>query len=151
MNKYHPSSVCCLFDQDRKNDDHSELTSWSSQADNYGIKLSADPYFYYTLDGRHPPKTEEQELIESKMQIARQQEKIDILSSKLSQCEVENEALKIERRVFVDELALGCKHQLSTQKRRHSTESNGSMHFLIDSNAKLVMENELLLLLCSLM
>jgi len=71
-----------------------------SQAD---FKLAADPYFYYTLDTRHS-KTAEQELIDLKLQVARQHEKIDMLSSKVSQYEVENAILKAEKTALVDEL-----------------------------------------------
>ena len=52
-----------------------------------------------------------------KMQIARQQETIDILSCRLGQCEDEREALQTEKCVLVDELARAIKEQPDTRRR----------------------------------
>jgi len=155
-----PSSVSVCSSLIQENDDRSELTVtgpcygddlWSCYGDDLS-QLAVDPYYYYyhtlDLDGSHPSKTEKQELLDLKLQIARQQEKLDILSSKLSKCEVENEALKAEKAVLVDELALAHgatqeQPQLITRRRQFSKagDSGGSMQLLIDTNSKLVMDN----------
>ena len=77
-----PSSVC--FSLNRENDNRSELTGpcyddGLSQGDEFGVNLAADPYYYHTLDGSHPPQTENQELLDLKLQIGRQQEELEIL------------------------------------------------------------------------
>lgn len=72
-----------------------------------GIKLSADPYFFYTLDKRRSEKTEKsekQELMDLRMQVVRQQEKITRLESKLCQALVENEELKAEKSTMAEQL-----------------------------------------------
>ena len=109
-NIIHPSTVCFSYDQER--DDHSELTVDNAivhqKESTRGIKLGADPYFYHSLDrSRHPlpGNSHQQELYEMKLKIAIQEEKLDMLSSKLSQCQVENELLQSENATLVNELA----------------------------------------------
>eukprot|EP00579_Thalassiosira_antarctica_P031480 CAMPEP_0202032978 /NCGR_PEP_ID=MMETSP0905-20130828/65809_1 /ASSEMBLY_ACC=CAM_ASM_000554 /TAXON_ID=420261 /ORGANISM="Thalassiosira antarctica, Strain CCMP982" /LENGTH=388 /DNA_ID=CAMNT_0048596861 /DNA_START=68 /DNA_END=1234 /DNA_ORIENTATION=- len=176
-----PSSVICfslLDDLNREDDARSELTVPSygddlSQEDDFGIKLAADPYYYNALDLSHHSRAENQEQLDLKLQIVRQQEKLDKLSSNLSQCEVENEALKAENAVrqqekldklssnlsqcevenealkaenaiLVDELALTTQEQSTTRRGWFSKGANGnggSMQLLVDTNAKLMMDN----------
>jgi len=139
------SSVC--FSLNQENDDPSERTEltviWPyydddlSQEDEFGIHQGADPY----LDGSHPSQTEKQELLDLKLRIIRQQEKLDILSSKLSQCEAENEALKAEKAVLVDELARahGATQEQHITRRgwfSNAGDNVGSMQLLIDTNSK---------------
>ena len=117
-----PSWVCfSLDDLNQENDDRSKLTGPYygddlSQEDDFGAKLATDPFYYRTLDGSHHSRAENQGQLDLKLKIARQQEKLDMLSSKLSQCEVENEALKAEKAVLVDELALSVQEQPSQDK-----------------------------------
>lgn len=111
-NIIHPSTVCFSYNQER--DDQSELTVDNDivhqKESTRGIKLGADPYFYHSLDrSRHPlpgnSHQHQQELYGMKLKIARQEEKLDMLSSKLSQCQVENEILQSENATLVNELA----------------------------------------------
>eukprot|EP00579_Thalassiosira_antarctica_P032643 CAMPEP_0201994860 /NCGR_PEP_ID=MMETSP0905-20130828/2553_1 /ASSEMBLY_ACC=CAM_ASM_000554 /TAXON_ID=420261 /ORGANISM="Thalassiosira antarctica, Strain CCMP982" /LENGTH=357 /DNA_ID=CAMNT_0048549905 /DNA_START=46 /DNA_END=1119 /DNA_ORIENTATION=+ len=159
-----PSSVC--FQINQENDDRSELTvTWPcygddlSQEDEFGVKLAADPYLvqvgvklaanpyhYHTLDRSHSFKTENQELLDLKLRIVRQQEKLDLLSSKLSQCEVENKAIKAEKAVLVDELAHahGATQEQPITRRgwfSKAEDNVGSMQLLIDANSKLMIDN----------
>lgn len=152
MGRNHPSSIPYSPKTDRDLD-QSELTcslrddEFLPQAEDFGIKLAADPYFYYTLDARHPAKTDRQELIELKLQIARQQEKLDALSLKLSQAEVENEALVAEKTALVEELASRGEDQSAPTDIKIFTkglgdeDSDSAVRELMDANARLVTEN----------
>lgn len=139
--------IDCELDQDR--DDLSEITcplredEDLSKADDFGIKLAADPYFFYTLDARHPAKTDKQELIELKLQVARQQEKLGELLSKLNQAQNENEVLKAENAVLLVELQLSSKSedQSTTKSEQGVASDDGAVQELLGTNAKLVTEN----------
>ena len=96
-------------------DDHSELTLAldrdeyiTSQVVPLDFKLSADPYFNYTMDERNnnPTKDKDQEIMHLKMQIARQQERIEKLSSDLQDAHCENELLNAENAQLINELTL---------------------------------------------
>ena len=124
-----PSSICFYSRQEKDiGDDHSELTLDSgeyitSQVVPLDFKLSADPYFYYTMDERNgnPTKDKDQEIMQLKMQIARQQERIEELSSNLQNAECENELLKAENGQLVNELTLPTMETNSiSSKKNHS-------------------------------
>lgn len=97
----------------------------------------------------------EQELIEAKLEIAKQREELDILRSKLSRCQkekedlaVENKSLKMEKTALVEEVAQFMKEkklQSNAQKRwfgaAERTSSGGSMQLLLETNSKLMMDN----------
>ena len=96
MRTFHPPNFIS-FSSKQQDDECSCLTQLSDNeypGEDFGIQISADPYFFHTLDKRHSQKTEKQELMELKIQVARQLEKIDLLESRLSQTIVENEELK---------------------------------------------------------
>ena len=118
-----PSSICfyshllcpCSHPEKDIGDDHSELTLAldrdeyiTSQVVPLDFKLSADPYFNYTMDERNnnPTKDKDQEIMHLKMQIARQQERIEKLSSDLQDAHCENELLNAENAQLINELTL---------------------------------------------
>ena len=125
-----PPSSICFYSRPEKDigDVHSELTLDSgeyitSQVVPLDFKLSADPYFYYTMDERNgnPTKDKDQEIMQLKMQIARQQERIEELSSNLQNAECENELLKAENGQLVNELTLPTMETNSiSSKKNHS-------------------------------
>lgn len=141
-----PSSVSIYGQED---DNGSELTGplYSdddlSLTDDFGIKLAADTYYYHTLDGQHAPAAERRELLELRMQIIRQQEKLDILSSKLSQSGDENEALRAEKKVLVNELHAIQEKSISTPSCCFSNTDNDGESMLTSAptNAKLMADN----------
>ncbi|KAL7528759.1 hypothetical protein ACHAWF_002688, partial [Thalassiosira exigua] len=98
-------------------DENASASGYTSGADDFGIKLAADPYFYYTLDNRHPPKNKEEEIVELKLQIAKQQKKLDALASQLGQCQEECEVLKAENAELVDKMAASHKHKKNDEGR----------------------------------
>eukprot|EP00585_Thalassiosira_rotula_P010378 CAMPEP_0196148886 /NCGR_PEP_ID=MMETSP0910-20130528/28629_1 /TAXON_ID=49265 /ORGANISM="Thalassiosira rotula, Strain GSO102" /LENGTH=360 /DNA_ID=CAMNT_0041411683 /DNA_START=53 /DNA_END=1135 /DNA_ORIENTATION=+ len=150
-NEPYPSFVSFSLDDDNHEiDDRSEMTGSCysddllQHEDDFGINLTADPYYYHTLNGPHHTFPQKHEHLELKLQIARQQEKLDILSSKLSQMEVENEALKSEKAGLVDELILAHQKQPISIHELSSGEANanaGPIKLLIDVNANLMKEN----------
>ena len=109
-----------------------------STTDEFGVKLSADTYYYlnhHTNDEVKAHESERKELLELKLQILRQQEKIDALSSNLSECQDVIEVHEKEKAVLIDELAV------VTQEKKKPTQSGwfpkgsnvgGSMQMLID-------------------
>jgi len=181
MNDMPPIPICVSYD-DQENDDCSEVTWTSSDYETVvdcpmAVKRATDPNYHNKLDGTHPSQTyhprssslldricastdivslEEkqfQELVRLKLQVAQQKEMLDLLSSKLSQSQVENKALEVEKILLSDELALArcamAKRPTLPVKRQSPplgimtlTNSNeGSMQMLSDTNAKLVAEN----------
>ena len=126
MSDFPPTFVC--FSSDQQDEESSCLSQPSfddesespSHPIDRGIKLSADPYFFYTLDKRHSEKTEKQELMELRLQVARQQEKISRLESKLSQALVENEELKAAKSTMAEQLTNSIQGQSSALRRRSS-------------------------------
>mmetsp|Transcript_22282 Transcript_22282/g.39230 ORF Transcript_22282/g.39230 Transcript_22282/m.39230 type:complete len:360 (-) Transcript_22282:346-1425(-) len=166
-----PFSVCRSFDG-RENDDHTNtnlrvlltrpcggneaIQEECDLAHLFATKQNSQMYRPRSLslpdqiliDTVPLQEKQRQELIHLKLRIAQQKEKLGILSSKLSQCEVENEALKAEKAVLVDKLAHAHgatqeQPQLITRRRQFSKagDSGGSMQLLIDTNSKLVMDN----------
>lgn len=132
-----PSSVCFTLTQE--DDDN----------DNDGSELTEDNDNHYHKHPTTSRRIEKRELRELK-------EKLDILSSRLIQCETENEVLQAEKAVLVDEMAL------SQQQRQQSSSSQptmrrswfstkagvgdmningGSMQLLVDTNARLMLDN----------
>lgn len=106
------------------------------------------------------------EIIKLKLQIARQQEKLDMQSSQLRRTQAECETLKTENTSLVNELAatgIGEEEERSSStggassrwfpRRRGSTNSpachGGSMQLLLDTNAKLMMDNKRLQAECT--
>ena len=126
--------VCCNSREEREQFGKSEITQDGSDAFNLppdesdiGLQLTADPYFYHTLslagsgDGgvgnrrnstsntsgrRHINSTTSNytQIIQLKLQLARQQESIEQLSSQLRACKVENEVLIAENKSLVNEV-----------------------------------------------
>lgn len=149
-----PSSISFPLNQEDDDGSEPELTGPCcygcdfSQGDDYGPKQAADHCYCRTLsDGIHPSQTGKQELLDLKLQIVRQQKKLNTLSSKLSQYKIENEALKVEKEILVDELANahGATHEQPITTRRgwfsRAGDNGGSMQMLIDINSKLMMDN----------
>lgn len=99
---------------------------------NANCALMSDPY--------------RQENLELKLQMVRQKQEIDLLSSRLRQCKVENEALHAENAVLVDKLVFSAQEPPNPELRwsskgRARSDSGGSMQLLIDKNAKLMTDN----------
>lgn len=96
MNALPPSTIYCSFDQEDEHDDYQSEVTWredeyASQPDVFGIDLPhEDPY--------------KQQLIDLKYQIAKQRLMLDMLSSKLTQCQVENECLRARNTQLSDDL-----------------------------------------------
>mmetsp|Transcript_34094 Transcript_34094/g.71758 ORF Transcript_34094/g.71758 Transcript_34094/m.71758 type:complete len:513 (+) Transcript_34094:17-1555(+) len=165
-----PLSLCLSF-EGQEYDDRSDLT-WASGRDdcsdeesaaktNFSIsgaqdrKQPAHPSSVYQparasrsvsqLDQKH-------EFVNLKLQIAKQKEKLDILSAKLRQSQAEVEALKAERLSLIDQLALardgGSSHDsehsasLSMRRLNFAAHSGGSMQMILDMNSKLMAEND---------
>lgn len=164
-----PSSVSVCFSLNQEdNDSYSKLSGQSSYAahllqddDNVGIELVAESYYqhHHALDSSNPSQTENNELLELKLRILRQQERLDILASKLSQCEVENELLEAEKAVLVNELAPYFKHD---EQATANVESNcfsktiehvnvGSLQLPLGINTKLVADHARLQMLTDIM
>mmetsp|Transcript_17315 Transcript_17315/g.31290 ORF Transcript_17315/g.31290 Transcript_17315/m.31290 type:complete len:357 (-) Transcript_17315:99-1169(-) len=128
-----PSSVCFSTtdddDQGQENDDHSECT-----------RACCD-------DDISPPRAKDQDQLDLKLRILRQQEKLDLVLSKLSKFEAENETLNAENTALVDKLAhSNSKHSISrstwfSKADNNSNNNGGSMQLLLDTNAKLMMDN----------
>jgi hypothetical protein len=158
-----PSSVCFSLDEiDQADGDHSELTGSSYYGDYDDIdnnllsgadrneRATDQRCYLHELDQPlFHANEQDRELIKLKLQIARQQEHVDIIASKLSKCEVENEVLQSEKATLVDELARETHELPPTAPRgggwlfsKSSSANNlGSMQMLVDNNAKLMMEN----------
>lgn len=142
-----------IEDRHQETDDRSELTGSCysddlSREDEFGIKCAADPYYYHTLcHDSHSFLPEKQELLKLQLQISRQQEKIDILSSKLSECETENEVLKAENKALLDALPLAAQEETTKRAELPLLEANGNndnagpLKMLVDLNANLTTEN----------
>mmetsp|Transcript_5310 Transcript_5310/g.9742 ORF Transcript_5310/g.9742 Transcript_5310/m.9742 type:complete len:411 (-) Transcript_5310:116-1348(-) len=149
-----PLSICVSLDDANQEDDGSELTgpcfdSEDLSHNDLGGELTADPYYYPKLGGSQLGSSiHDKGQLAMKMQVARQQEKIDILLAKLSQYDVENKALKAEKAVLIDKLAL-FSHQDQEEPiarrgswfSKASNSNGGSMQLLVDTNAKLMKEN----------
>ena len=72
-------------------------------------QLTADPYYFHTLSPQASKKLgldTTQGLVTLKIQNARQQEKIEIISSQLRACKVENEQLKAENTSLLKEVMI---------------------------------------------
>ena len=120
--------------------------------------VAGDTYINYP-----PPTaitTNNQELIELKLQLAQQKEKVDKISSQLKACQAENDVLKIENKSLLDQLAPNRKEEqilrpsssrwFSTRRVRDTTRDTttpgsatggGSMQMLLDANSKLMVDN----------
>ena len=85
--------------------------------------------------------TDQQEIINFKLQIARQQEMLDILSLKYSQCQVEIDALKTENALLIDERALAAVPPVRPKGWFPPSKCRGSMQMLISANAKCMTDN----------
>jgi regulator of replication initiation timing len=85
--------------------------------------------------------TDQQEIINFKLQFARQQEMLANLSLKLSKCAVEIDALKTENEVLIDERALPAVPPVRSKGWFSTSECRGSMQMLISVNAKYMTEN----------
>jgi len=85
--------------------------------------------------------TDQQEIINFKLQFARQQEMIDNLSLKLSKCEVEIDALKTQNAVLIDKQALAAVPPVRPKGWFSTSECRGSMQMLIGVNAKYMTDN----------
>jgi hypothetical protein len=95
-----------------------------------------------TRERMHPCHlADQQEIINFKLQFARQQEMLDNLSLKLSKCEVEIDALKTENAVLIDERALAAAPTVRSKGWFSSSECRGSMQMLISVNAKYMTDN----------
>ena len=68
-----------------------------------------------------------------------------MLSSKLCQREAENEALNAEKSVLLDKLAIPIRERPAAASRgwfsKGANGSGGSMQLLVDTNAKLMIDN----------
>lgn len=177
-----PSSIHLIHHSERSEsddydcdyDDCSEITG-----------PAADPCYIYsgmTMSHHHPPRnSQEKELLELKLQILKQQEKITSLASRLDERERENETLEQEKAVLVEELALANKNTnesasestaprrgrgRSRTTRRQSSLTKGDndssnaaaaahhehdMKRLIEANTKLVTENSSLKVIANVM
>ena len=93
-----------------------------------------------------------QELIDLKLQVAKQREQIDILSSKLSTSQVVNEVAKAENATLVDEITQARDfietnsiskrfNPFSSIKSAPPVNNGGSMQMLIDTNTRLTIDN----------
>lgn len=152
MLRTHPFSIRFAPDG-RDGDDHSELTGPRSFGDHWQDDdsllggMAADPYYYHNFGGIVPSSPEKRDMFDLKIQLARQQEKLESLSSKLRQCEVENESLEAEKAALVDELALAIEKQTPTKREERPTfeseinDNAGPIRLLVDYNAALTMEN----------
>jgi len=116
------------------NHDGSDLTGpcCDDALSNANCALMSDPY--------------RQDNLELKLQMVRQKQEIDLLSSRLRQCKVENEALHAENAVLVDKLVFSAQEPPNPELRwsskgRARSDSGGSMQLLIDKNAKLMTDN----------
>ena len=115
-----------LFNQHQiENDDCSELT------------------FVDNPPQEESKKKEARQVIDLKMKLAQQQERLDALTSKLNQYQAENEALTTEKMTLVDELVTHTRQEQPIKRRRwFSAREKGSLQMLLDANAKLMMDNE---------
>eukprot|EP00579_Thalassiosira_antarctica_P007423 CAMPEP_0201886386 /NCGR_PEP_ID=MMETSP0902-20130614/21923_1 /ASSEMBLY_ACC=CAM_ASM_000551 /TAXON_ID=420261 /ORGANISM="Thalassiosira antarctica, Strain CCMP982" /LENGTH=356 /DNA_ID=CAMNT_0048415947 /DNA_START=56 /DNA_END=1127 /DNA_ORIENTATION=- len=136
MNNRPPSFICFVSPDNllQCNDDHSELTepifgNGISQTNDSGVNLD----YGHGLDRKIPSNIENhQEINILKLQIAKQQEKLNNLSSKLRQCQDENEALKKEKAVLVDALV---------DENQPGVDGGKPMQFLVNANTKLIADN----------
>jgi hypothetical protein len=85
--------------------------------------------------------TDQEVIITLKLQIAGQQEMLDILSLKLSQCQVEINALKAKNAVLIDKRAQAGAPPVRSKGRLSTSECRGSMQMLISANAKFMTDN----------
>eukprot|EP00579_Thalassiosira_antarctica_P006649 CAMPEP_0201881658 /NCGR_PEP_ID=MMETSP0902-20130614/11901_1 /ASSEMBLY_ACC=CAM_ASM_000551 /TAXON_ID=420261 /ORGANISM="Thalassiosira antarctica, Strain CCMP982" /LENGTH=470 /DNA_ID=CAMNT_0048409921 /DNA_START=160 /DNA_END=1572 /DNA_ORIENTATION=+ len=174
-----PFSVCRSFDG-RENDDHTNtnlrvlltrpcggneaIQEECDLAHLFATKQNSQMYRPRSLslpdqiliDTVPLQEKQRQELIHLKLRIAQQKEKLGILSSKLSQSQVENEVLKAEKTAFIDELAFAMRDPTAERSISSSTAggfsirgrfgiganngNGGSMKMLLDTNAKLMTE-----------
>lgn len=177
-----PSSIHLIHHSERsESDDCDDYDDYDDCSEITGP--AADPCYIYsgmTMSHQHPPRnSQEKELLELKLQILKQQEKITSLASRLDERERENETLEQEKAVLVEELALANNNTneaaestpqrrgrgRSRTTRRQSSltkEDNGSsnaaaahnehdMKRLIEANAKLVTENSSLKVIANVM
>ena len=125
--------VCCNSKEEREQFGRSEITqdafNLPPDESDTGLQLNADPYFYHTLSlagnggggvgnrrnstsntssRRHTNNNNNisnyTQIIQLKLQLARQQESIEQLSSQLRACKVENEVLIAENKSLVNEV-----------------------------------------------
>ena len=127
MNDLPPSTIYCSFDQEDEHDDYQSEVTWgedeyASQPDVFGIELPGDRSSY------------KQQLIDLKYQIAKQRLMLDMLSSKLTQCQVENECLKAKNTQLSDDLA-------SATTGEQPTPSKSGRFSLVNSSRILPREN----------
>ena len=136
MNNRPPSFICFVSPDNilQCNDDHSELTepifgNGISQTNDSGVNLD----YGHGLDRKIPSNIENhQEITNLKLQIAKQQETLNNLSSKLRQCQDENEALKKEKAVSVDALV---------NEKQPGIDGGKPMQFIVNANTKLIADN----------
>lgn len=153
------SFTVCFSREDIHGDDHSELTGLCddvdglSHEDDSGIERAADPYYCHTSDGSFISRNGNDELAEIRMHLVRNQEKIDMLLSKLNQCEVHIEALKAERSALVNELAAPSVKVLPPEEllSKAGDDGVGGGDSMRDTNAKLMVENSRLQLAVDIM
>jgi len=118
-----PSSIFVCLDSN----DRSGLV-WPQCDDDGGIS----PCSYDRLNKTHPSKTKDCDL---KFQIA--QEKIDLLSSKLSQCQVENESIKTEKVIMIGTLTSAIHEKPATRRKWFSKEDHaGPVQVLTDNSRR---------------
>ena len=154
-----PPSIIFFSVEDNDNieiDDHSELTEPLYHDDD-------DELYHHAQDAAEDTPTaittNNQELIELKLQLAQQKEKVDKISSQLKACQAENDVLKIENKSLLDQLAPNRKEEqillrpssssrwFSTRRVRDTTTTpgsatgGGSMQMLLDANSKLMVDN----------
>ena len=154
-----PSTVHLIYPQVQEHDcdDCSEIT-------NPAITGINPCYVYSGMS--HPPRNEQQrELLDLKLQILKQQEKISTLNSRLEDCERENEALEEEKAVLVEELALAnnniTKNKVANNNtsptmiiegdHNDNTVAAAEMKVLQEANAKLTTENSSLQVIANVM
>lgn len=138
-----PTSICFSLDELKECDEASGLT---------GPYLDDDGEFDITqichsLDVNHSPHGQgakrQQSIHELKQQIAKQQKMLGKLSSELRRNESENQALRAEKSVLVEELSLVTQDRQGTRGwiSKQGDSRGGSMKVLINTNEKLVAEN----------
>ena len=162
------SSVCFSSDSLEQNSvDGSDLTDSIryqdedlSTTDEFGVKLSADTYYYLNnaIGGVKAQESERMELRELKLQILRQQEKIDALSTNLSECLDVIEVHEKEKAVMIDELDIAIVMPKEKQAKLRgwfpkgsNSKGGGSMQMLIDELGKIMADNSRLQTLLDVM
>eukprot|EP00581_Thalassiosira_minuscula_P010649 CAMPEP_0183725410 /NCGR_PEP_ID=MMETSP0737-20130205/20554_1 /TAXON_ID=385413 /ORGANISM="Thalassiosira miniscula, Strain CCMP1093" /LENGTH=327 /DNA_ID=CAMNT_0025956391 /DNA_START=114 /DNA_END=1094 /DNA_ORIENTATION=+ len=134
-----PTSVSFVIDN--LNDSFSQLTGQYC-----GEELGSDPYYYCLV-----AQSSIQEKTELQMQLVRQKEMLDKMSSTLSQYQAENEVLKAEKASLFEELASSHQKKLSTNETCISSHNLALLQMHPDTNAKLVQDYSRLKVIISVM